>query len=112
MLIFLEIKEINIFSFLKSFSFYGDDKIVAAAKVVPLSCLLLLFFSPVVIFIASLYYSDKQKRSVIFKKIKFKVGKFLLIVTIFAVMQLMLFVINSGLFIPLIKIVIFLGIFF
>ncbi|MCH3694476.1 pentapeptide repeat-containing protein [Campylobacter lari] len=109
---FLEIKEINLFSFLKSFSFYGDDKIVAAAKVVPLSCLLLLFFSPVVIFIASLYYSDKQKRSVIFKKIKFKVGKFLLIVTIFAVMQLMLFVINFGLFVPLIKIVVFLSIFF
>ncbi|MCV3456819.1 pentapeptide repeat-containing protein [Campylobacter sp. CNRCH_2016_0050h] len=109
---FLEIKEINIFSFLKSFSFYGDDKIVAAAKIFPLSCLLLLFLTPIIIFMASLYYSDKQKRSVIFKKIKFKVGKFLLIAIIFAVMQLMLFVINFGLFVPLIKIVVFLGIFF
>lgn len=109
---FLGIKEINIFSFLKSFSFYGDDKIVAAAKAPLLYFLLLLFFAPVVIFIASLYYSDKQKRSVIFKKIKFKVGKFLLIVAIFAVMQLILFVINFDLFVPLIKIVVFLGIFF
>lgn len=109
---FLEIKEINIFSFLKSFSFYGDDKIVAAAKVSPLYFLLLLFFAPIAIFMASLYYSDKQKRSVIFKKIKFKIGKFLLIVAIFAAICFALFVINSNFFIPLTKIAVFWGIFF
>ncbi|QOR01087.1 hypothetical protein [Campylobacter sp. 2014D-0216] len=109
---FLGIEEINIFSFLKSFSFYGDDKIVAAAKVSPLSCLLLLFFAPIAIFIASLYYSDKQKRSVVFKKIKFKIGRFLSVVSIFAAICFMLFVINSNFFIPLTKIVVFLSIFF
>ncbi|HEH5541581.1 TPA: pentapeptide repeat-containing protein [Campylobacter coli] len=107
----LEEKDI-ISSFLKSFSFYGDDKIVAVAKVLPLSYLLLLFFSPIVIFLASLCYTTKQKREIIFKKIKTKFQRCLLAASVFIVICLMLFVINSSFFIPLIKIVIFCGVFF
>ncbi|EGS0654292.1 hypothetical protein I7U45_001276 [Campylobacter coli] len=107
----LEEKDI-ISSFLKSFSFYGDDKIVAVAKVLPLSYLLLLFFSPIVIFLASLYYTTKQKREIIFEKIKTKFQRCLLAASVFIVICLMLFVINSSFFIPLIKIVIFCGVFF
>lgn len=107
----LEEKDI-ISSFLKSFSFYGDDKIVAVAKVLPLSYLLLLFFSPIVIFLASLYYTTNQKREIIFEKIKTKFQRCLLAASVFIVICLMLFVINSSFFIPLIKIVIFCGVFF
>ncbi len=107
----LEEKDI-ISSFIKSFSFYGDDKIVAVAKVLPLSYLLLLFFSPIVIFLASLYYTTKQKREIIFEKIKTKFQRCLLTASVFIVICLMLFVINSSFFIPLIKIVIFCGVFF
>ncbi|EDO6922417.1 hypothetical protein FW537_08690, partial [Campylobacter coli] len=107
----LEEKDI-ISSFLKSFSFYGDNKIVAVAKVLPLSYLLLLFFSPIVIFLASLYYTTKQKREIIFEKIKTKFQRCLLAASVFIVICLMLFVINSSFFIPLIKIVIFCGVFF
>ncbi|MBT0817362.1 pentapeptide repeat-containing protein [Campylobacter lari] len=107
----LEEKDI-ISSFLKSFSFYGDDKIVAVVKVLPLSYLLLLFFSPIVIFLASLYYTTKQKREIIFEKIKTKFQRCLLATSVFIVICLMLFVINSSFFIPLIKIVIFCGAFF
>ncbi|MEA8860221.1 pentapeptide repeat-containing protein [Campylobacter jejuni] len=108
---FLEEKDI-ISSFLKSFSFYGDDKIVAVAKVLPLSYLLLLFASPIVIFFVSLYYTTKQKREIIFEKIKTKIQRCLLATSVFIVICLMLFVINSSFFIPLIKIVIFCGVFF
>lgn len=107
----LEEKDI-ISSFLKSFSFYGDDKIVAVAKVLPLSYLLLLFASPIVIFLASLYYTTKQKREIIFEKIKTKIQRCLLAASVFIVICLMLFVINPSFFIPLIKIVIFCGVFF
>lgn len=107
----LEEKDI-ISSFLKSFSFYGDDKIVAVAKVLPLSYLLLLFASPIVIFLASLYYAIKQKREIIFEKIKTKIQRCLLAASVFIVICLMLFVINPSFFIPLIKIVIFCGVFF
>lgn len=107
----LEEKDI-ISSFLKSFSFYGDDKIIAAAKVLPLSYLLLLFASPIVIFLTSLYYTTKQKREIIFEKIKTKIQRCLLAASVFIVICLMLFVINPSFFIPLIKIVIFCGVFF
>ncbi|ELA4415138.1 pentapeptide repeat-containing protein [Campylobacter jejuni] len=107
----LEEKDI-ISSFLKSFSFYGDDKIVAVAKVLPLSYLLLLFASPIVIFLASLYYTTKKKREIIFEKIKTKIQRCLLAVSVFIVICLMLFVINPSFFIPLMKIVIFCGVFF
>lgn len=107
----LEEKDI-ISSFLKSFSFYGDDKIVAVAKVLPLSYLLLLFASPIVIFLASLYYTTKKKREIIFEKIKTKIQRCLLAASVFIVICLMLFVINPSFFILLIKIVIFCGVFF
>ncbi|VTX60536.1 Pentapeptide repeats (9 copies) [Campylobacter jejuni] len=107
----LEEKDI-ISSFLKSFSFYGDDKIVAVAKVSPLSYLLLLFASPIVIFLASLYYTTKKKREIIFEKIKTKIQRCLLAASVFIVICLMLFVINPSFFIPLMKIVIFCGVFF
>ena len=107
----LEEKDI-ISSFLKSFSFYGDDKIVAVAKVLPLSYLLLLFASPIVIFLASLYYTTKKKREIIFEKIKTKIQRCLLAASVFIVICLMLFVINPSFFIPLMKIVIFCGVFF